>query len=102
LFFWDVWLFDESKKIASDYWLFLKCLSHNKFFCFYPHKVTNFRIHEGSLTTNWKNCVITRKECKFFKKKYLPPCKAYLSIVLDYFWEVYWKLFSKFTLFFGK
>lgn len=90
----DIWFFDETKKIASDYWLLLKCLCYKKTFCYFDEIVTNFRIHEWSLSTNWKNSKQAHKETRYFKKKYLPLRKAYISNIIDYWAEFYWKIIS--------
>ncbi len=93
LFEWDIWYFDENKKIASDYWFFLKCLNRKKQFCYFPEVVTYFRVHDWSLSTNWKNKTLSRSEWRFFKRKYLPLWKAIISWIIDRCAEFYWKLF---------
>ena len=92
LFNWDVWLFDETKRIASDYWLLLKCLSLNKKFSYFPYIVTNFRIHEWSISTSWKNDTISHEESLYFQKKYLPLRKVYISNIINQCAKFYWKI----------
>ena len=96
LFEWDIWYFDETKKVSSDYWLLLKCLSLKKDFCYFPEIVTYFRIHDGSISTNWKNDKIARNENVYFKKKYLPSRKAYISMAFDKIAAFIWKFIAFF------
>ena len=79
----DMWMFDESKKISSDFGMWLKMLKYKKDFVFYPHIISNFRLHDGSLTTWVKNFQLARQEDLFFKRKYLPKYKLYFSLLVD-------------------
>ena len=76
LFFWDIGLFDESKRISSDYGLFIKCLVLGKKFVFFPKVVSNFRIHNWSISSNWKNNKLAAMESNYFKRKYFPIYKV--------------------------
>lgn len=93
LFEWEIWYFDENMKISSDYGFFLKCLNLKKKFCYFPEIVTNFRIHEWSLSTNWANSKLSHKEAWYYKVKYLPGRKAVISHIIDCIAELYWKIF---------
>ena len=77
-------LFDESKKIASDYGMWLKMLKNGIKFKFYPFVVSNFRIHEWSLSWNNKNKAISKDECKYFQKRYLSNYKW----IINYLFEI--------------
>lgn len=67
----ELWYYDETKKIASDYGFRLACLSAWKKFKYYPHIVTNFRYHSGSITSNPANKQREWSENLYFRKKYL-------------------------------
>ena len=81
--FFELWMFDESKKISSDFGMRLKMLKYKKDFVFYPYVISNFRLHDGSITTWAKNFQLARQEDLFFKKKYLPKYKLYFSLFVD-------------------
>lgn len=68
--FAELGLYDESKKIASDFWFWLACLTMHKKFIFFPEIVTNFRIHGDSMTSNPANKESEITEVSFFRKKY--------------------------------
>lgn len=76
--FLKLWMFDETKKIASDYWMWLNFLSHKKRYIFYPRIINNFRIHEWSISFSSKNSKIADEECNYFQFKYLPYYKYLL------------------------
>jgi hypothetical protein len=67
----ELGMFDESKKIASDFGLWLYYMTSKKDFNFFPYIVSNFVEHIGSLSSNPKNYAIQVKEVSYFRKKYL-------------------------------
>lgn len=69
--FTELWFYDESKKIASDLWFWFLCFSKHKKFIFFPEIVSNFRIHDNSMTSNPANKAREIEEVSFFRKKYL-------------------------------
>ena len=66
----ELWLYDETKKIASDYGFWLACIKAKKKFTYYPHITSNFRMHIWSLTSNNSNRGIWIDEEYQFRKKY--------------------------------
>jgi len=73
--FYELWMFDESKKIASDYGFRLNILKNNKEYIYYPKLVANFRVHDWWISSNLKNKKISNDECDYFIKTYLPRYK---------------------------
>ena len=83
LFEWDMWMFDETKKISSDYWFFLKCMTNKKEFCYFPEIITNFRIHSWGASSNKNLKSIANNEDLYFKKQYLPFFKVWIAVFID-------------------
>ena len=88
----ELWLFDESKKIASDYWMWLNILANKKEYCFFPYSVSNFRIHEWWISSSSKNIKLSFNESLYFKKKYLPRYVVLFSNIIEYIANLYWKI----------
>lgn len=88
----NLWLFDENKKIASDYGMRLNILANKKDYIFYPRVISNFRVHESWISSMDSNKKNEYQECKYFKKKYLSRPKYLLSIIIDYLCFLYWWL----------
>lgn len=84
----ELGMFDESKKIASDFWLWLHYLTSGKDFVFFPYRVANFVEHPGSLSTNPKNYAIQVSEVSFFRKKYLWWFWSAVDSLLILWWKV--------------
>ena len=78
-----MWLFDESKKISSDFWMRLKMLKNGMQFKYFPCIVSNFRIHEWSISSNNRNYELWNIECKYFKVKYLTKFQRLFSELFD-------------------
>jgi len=76
--FMNLWMFDESKKIASDYWLWLNIMKNRKKCVYYPKVVTNFLVHNWWISSNRWNQSINQAECEYFQKKYLPVFKRFI------------------------
>lgn len=89
----ELWLFDESKKIASDYWMWLNVLKTNKEYIFFPNVVSNFRIHEWGISSTKKNQKLWREESLYFKRKHFLLINFYISNMFDYIFKMYWKSF---------
>lgn len=86
----ELGMFDETKKIASDFWLWLHYMASGKDFVFFPYFVSNFVEHAGSLSSNPKNYSMQVNEVSFFRKKYL----GTLWYVVDYLLILWWKVKS--------
>ena len=84
----ELGMFDESKKICSDYGLWLKCLVEWIKFIYYPHIITNFRVHEWSISSKNENQDISDKELKYFQKKYLPRYKRVVCDLILWGWKM--------------
>lgn len=84
----ELGMFDESKKIASDFGLWLNYLKHKKSFVYSPFCVTNFLEHELSLSSNPKNYALQLSEVRFFRKKYL----WLLWLIVDNILFIGWKI----------
>jgi glycosyltransferase involved in cell wall biosynthesis len=67
----ELWYYDETKKIASDYGFWLNCIKYKKTFVYFPYVVNNFRVNEWSITSNPANKQIEMNENYYFRKKYL-------------------------------
>lgn len=91
----EMWYFDESKKIVSDYWMRLKMLKYGIGFWFYPQIISNFRIHDWSLSSNKKNDKIKQKEWTYFKKLYLKKRQYIISNIIDNICKIYWNIIIK-------
>jgi len=81
--FIDLWMFDETKKIASDYWMWLNILKNNKSYVYFPKIVANFRIHEKGISSNKDNKIKSKEECLYFQKKYLSKFQQILLKILE-------------------
>ena len=86
--FMELWMFDESKKIASDYWMWLNMLKHRKKYVYYPKIITNFRVHDWGLSSNKKNQLISDEECRYFQRKYLPRYKRLIHKSVLFVWKL--------------
>ena len=86
--FIELWMFDESKKIASDYWMWLNMMKNGKKYIYYPKVVTTFRVHEWGLSSNSKNQDLSDWECKYFQRKYLPRYKKILLNLILFAWKI--------------
>lgn len=84
----ELWMFDEHKKIASDYWMRLKFLKEWKKAVFYPYKVSNFRVHSKSLSCS--NDILCDAETNYYKRKYLSHSRFVLSKFIDQILKIYW------------
>lgn len=62
--FEELWYYDETKKIASDYGFWLKVIKNKKKIEYYPHLVARFRIHGESLSTSGQNDLLSIEEIK--------------------------------------
>ncbi len=89
--FFELGMFDETKKISSDYWFWLNILTNKKKYVFFPYVVHYFRIHENSLSTNWKNNDLTKNEDLYMQKKYLPRYKIVTSNFITKICYLKWK-----------
>lgn len=66
--FVNMWCFDETKKVSSDFWMRLKCQKEWKKILFYSKVVTNFVEHWDNASWNLK---LSIKETNDFRVKYL-------------------------------
>lgn len=65
--FEELWYYDETKKIASDYGFWLKIIKNKKKTEYYPHLVARFRVHGESLSTSGNNDLLSIEEIKKFR-----------------------------------
>lgn len=84
----ELGMFDESKKIASDFWFWLHYMTSGKDFIFFPYCVSNFVEHPGSLSSNPKNYALQVNEVSFFRKKYLGLLWLLVDNILILWWRV--------------
>jgi glycosyltransferase involved in cell wall biosynthesis len=93
--FTELWYYDESKKIASDLWFWFLCFSKNKKFIFFPEAVSNFRIHDNSMTSNPANKAREIDEVSFFRKKYLWKLCIFTDLISKFFIKIKFILSQK-------
>lgn len=91
----EMGLFAEDKKIASDYWMWLKMLVCKKLFCYYPKNITIFRYRKWSLSSSNEN--LGKEEVKYFRKLYLWKCKFIIWLIIDDLLNIYMKIKSHIT-----
>ncbi len=82
----DMWYFDETKKVASDFWMWLKCQKKGKKILFYDSVVTNFVEHWDNLSWNLK---LSIKETNEFRVKYLWVVWRFSNFVSNIFMKFY-------------
>jgi hypothetical protein len=56
--------------MASDFWFFLLCKKNKKKFEYFPKIISNFRVHEKSITWSHKHQEELLEEVLYFRKKY--------------------------------
>jgi len=86
----EMQLFDEDKKIASDYWMRLKMLKSGKEICYYPNNISNFREWCNSLTTS--NNKLAKEEVFYYQYKYFWFWGVLIAEILNLFLKCYWKI----------
>ena len=64
--------------------MWLKVLINKKSYIFFPHIITNFRIHYESISSNKKYRSISNTEMRYFQKEYLPRYRRFPSNLIEY------------------
>ena len=86
----EMWLFDENKIIASDFWMWLKMNCEGKNFCFFPKNATYYRSRDWSLSS--RNVSLWEDEVIYYQKKYLPKYRFYIARIIDKILVIYVKI----------
>lgn len=82
--FEELGYYDETKKIASDYGLWLKVVKNYKKTEYFPKIVAHFRIHQDSLSTSWKYKNLSKQEMAVLRKQEF----WFFGTMLNWIWTV--------------